>query len=555
MNNVKIVWATPDLDEHLAYIARVSNPDNQDNPKIEGLLKYMMREGHVSPFTMCNACLEFNTPRDIARQALRHSSMPPQEFCIAGDSKITTVTKQGRTKKIAIESLYKRFNNSQYCGMSDNLVRVFDESSKLLTVAKIKEVFSTGKKVVYTLTLENGKKIKATEDHKFLTFNGFKRLADITVGDFVGCNGVKVWQDKEWLEKAKAESLSFDGVTYIANKAGVSYHTIRKWLKIYGLQYTKQEVATYTQIWNKGLDKEQQPRFGKTCSDETRLKMRKSAKKGEESNLYINGNKSHDTVLFNDYARQFSYSFKLRLLREQNYKCAVTGVDLTEDNCEIDHKEPVYSRPDLALDYKNLQAVHKDAHRLKTTKESVASRYTARYSKVKSIVLHGEVETYDMEIEHYSHNYVANGIITHNSQRYQDVSKLGDFCLREFRLQDETNRQSSIEVDENNQLALEWKKRQESLLEVVREHYEWCIKNGGAKEVARVILPEGLTPSRLYFNGNMRSWIFYLKSRLHESTQKEHRELAKMVLTELRKVAPITMSAFFPENEDNKSGH
>ena len=133
------------------------------------------------------------------------------------------------------------------------------------------------------------------------------------------------------------------------------------------------------------------------------------------------------------------------------------------------------------------------------------------------------------------------------SQRYQDVSKLGEFYIREFRLQDEDNRQSSIDVSDDHPLAIEWKQRQEKLLEVVRENYEWCINNGGAKEVARVILPEGLTPSRLYFNGNMRSWIFYLKSRLHESTQKEHRELAQLVLEALRPAAPVTINAFFPE--------
>ena len=59
----------------------------------------------------------------------------------------------------------------------------------------------------------------------------------------------------------------------------------------------------------------------------------------------------------------------------------------------------------------------------------------------------------------------------------------------------------------------------------------------------------------MYMNGTLRSWIFYLKQRLDPTTQKEHRVLAQQVLEELRKVAPITMSAFFPESEDNKSGH
>jgi len=80
MSEVKLVWATPDLDKHLAYIARVSNPNNQDNPNKEGLFKYMMREGHVSPFEMCNMCVEITTTRDIARQVLRHRSFSFQEF-------------------------------------------------------------------------------------------------------------------------------------------------------------------------------------------------------------------------------------------------------------------------------------------------------------------------------------------------------------------------------------------------------------------------------------------------------------------------------------------
>lgn len=80
MSEVKLVWATPDLDKHLAYIARVSNPSNQNNPNMEGLFKYMMREGHVSPFEMCNMCVEITTTRDIARQVLRHRSFSFQEF-------------------------------------------------------------------------------------------------------------------------------------------------------------------------------------------------------------------------------------------------------------------------------------------------------------------------------------------------------------------------------------------------------------------------------------------------------------------------------------------
>ena len=80
VSNVKLVWITPDAEKHLAYIARVSNPDNQENPNYEKLFKYMMDHGHWSPFEMASACFEINTTRDIARQILRHRSFSFQEF-------------------------------------------------------------------------------------------------------------------------------------------------------------------------------------------------------------------------------------------------------------------------------------------------------------------------------------------------------------------------------------------------------------------------------------------------------------------------------------------
>ena len=79
-NNVKLLWATPDADKQVAFMARVSNPDNQNNEAISGLLNFCMREGHVSPFEMANVCLEINTTRDIGRQILRHRSFSFQEF-------------------------------------------------------------------------------------------------------------------------------------------------------------------------------------------------------------------------------------------------------------------------------------------------------------------------------------------------------------------------------------------------------------------------------------------------------------------------------------------
>jgi len=154
---------------------------------------------------------------------------------------------------------------------------------------------------------------------------------------------------------------------------------------------------------------------------------------------------------------------------------------------------------------------------------------------------------------------IARQILRHRSfsfqefsQRYQTVEALGQLDItREPRLQDNKNRQNSIKLDYANHreriLAAQWEIRIKSFAEQAQQHYEWAISQGIAKEQARALLPEGLTPSRMYMNGTLRSWIFYLKQRLDPSTQKEHRQIAQCALKQLQYVAPITMQAFFPE--------
>ena len=147
---------------------------------------------------------------------------------------------------------------------------------------------------------------------------------------------------------------------------------------------------------------------------------------------------------------------------------------------------------------------------------------------------------------------IARQILRHRSfsfqefsQRYADVGALPDAKLRECRLQDTKNRQNSIETDDAAIKAW-WENAQREQVKESTSLYERALAKGIAKEQARSLLPEGLTTSRMYMNGTMRSWIHYLKQRLHPSTQKEHRLIAQQVLEVLRTVAPVTMLAFFP---------
>jgi len=134
------------------------------------------------------------------------------------------------------------------------------------------------------------------------------------------------------------------------------------------------------------------------------------------------------------------------------------------------------------------------------------------------------------------------------SQRYADPVKELEFVKRECRLQDHKNRQNSIEIEndpaliqdqKNLDLISEWNRRQTGIIEMVKKHYEWAIENNIAKEQARAILPEGLTVSRLYVNGTIRSWIHYVELRSANGTQKEHMELARDIGKVIAEVFPL----------------
>tara|TARA_R110000868_G_scaffold384_3_gene2940 strand:+ start:559 stop:1200 length:642 start_codon:yes stop_codon:yes gene_type:complete len=134
------------------------------------------------------------------------------------------------------------------------------------------------------------------------------------------------------------------------------------------------------------------------------------------------------------------------------------------------------------------------------------------------------------------------------SQRYADATQLGEFAIRECRMQDNKNRQNSLATDDFD-LTIWWAAAQARMIGEAEFLYSEALKRGIAKEQARALLPEGLTPSKLYVNGTMRSWITFLQARLDPSTQKEHRLVAQDVLTVLRDVAPVTVSAFFGEQQ------
>ena len=148
-----------------------------------------------------------------------------------------------------------------------------------------------------------------------------------------------------------------------------------------------------------------------------------------------------------------------------------------------------------------------------------------------------------MEIE--TTRDIARQILRHRSftfqefsQRYADPTKELEFCTRDARLQDPENRQNSIPISQENSINYVWESYQELIIERCRLAYEWAISAGIAKEQARVVLPEGLTLSRLYVNGTLRSWIHYIELRSAHGTQEEHSKIAQQCAKVISEIFP-----------------
>ena len=145
---------------------------------------------------------------------------------------------------------------------------------------------------------------------------------------------------------------------------------------------------------------------------------------------------------------------------------------------------------------------------------------------------------------------IARQILRHRSfsfqefsQRYADPTKDLSFEAREARLQDPINRQNSVDLDNDDEkqrrLNEDFRMKQHVLWRQAEEIYKWAVDKGIAKEQARAVLPEGMTVSRLYMNGTLRSWVHYIDLRSANGTQKEHQEIAQACAREIAKIFPI----------------
>ena len=137
---------------------------------------------------------------------------------------------------------------------------------------------------------------------------------------------------------------------------------------------------------------------------------------------------------------------------------------------------------------------------------------------------------------------IARQILRHRSFSFQEFSQryavAQDFTLREARMQDNKNRQNSVE-NADMDLQKTWERKQQGVIDEAKLAYQWALDKGIAKEQARAVLPEGNTMSTLYVNGTLRSWIHYIELRKDAGTQKEHRVVAEKCLEQIVRIVPL----------------
>ena len=141
---------------------------------------------------------------------------------------------------------------------------------------------------------------------------------------------------------------------------------------------------------------------------------------------------------------------------------------------------------------------------------------------------------------------IARQILRHRSFSFQEFSQryaVADIGVeyKEARLQDVKNRQNSISIGDDNELSSAWKEQQQMVNEASMVAYNWALSNGIAKEQARAVLPEGMTKSRMYMNGTLRSWVHYIKLRTGRDTQKEHRDVANACAKAISEIFPMIL--------------
>ena len=649
-------------DAAVVQAARVSYGEGtksvSDN---RGLIRYLMRHAHSTPFEMAELKFLFRVPMDTWRQQIRHRTA-----CLAGGTELyfdlPGAEARGRRQlsKVRLDDLHRRWTggtvsrfdpkrkpthldrvdaaaeysvpelaklverreeclrnmirggylagrkeggrlvirgrdwhawaargNTLRVPHRDRIrgmrLRMCDEATGDIRHTHITDVWESGVKPVFRVTLENGRRLEMTADHRCLTDAGWRTLSEATGlkrGAGRDCtwradapafavNGVPAHRDRAWLAERRAAGRS---VTQIAEAAGVSYHTIRKALSRYGLQFTTAEKARQSGLTRRGRRRTARTRGPLT--GEALANVRR-ARSGANSNFWRGG-----TATERASVGRWTTENAPRVHERCGYRCAICG---SHAGLEAHHVAPVWHAPDRARNFNNLLslcgACHRRLHATHRELDLLAEanagadlagfwerhggaaprpaakraprvrRLRRAWSRVARIEYVGEKMTYDVAVDGPYHNFVADGFVVHNSvneysTRYSvaiDAAQTTEPAA--WRTQAASNRQGSegfLPADIGEAMTA----AETELQAKARAVYDARLAAGVAREQARKDLPLS-TYTEAYWKVDLHNLLHFLALRMDSHAQQEIRDYATTVGERIvAPLFPLTWEAF-----------
>jgi len=569
-----VTWIGESTDgERLAEFAGRLCYMSQRNPASRSTREYLeniKKQGHGSVLEHANySLLVEGVSRSLTHELVRHRA--GMAYCVAGDTLIYSEhMDRGRrngTQKRSIRSLYEMTLTPHGRSRIKLLrLRCLNEATQTFTTGSVAAVVASGIKPVFTVHLKDGKSITCTKEHRFLTPTGWSSLDEIAggitvtgkgmavvgkLGGSICVNGVPAYKDATWLRSRYHDDRLEQGA--IADLAGVSTHTIRSWIRKHKLQKALGTWSTGRTPWNK----ERKYTAGWHHSPATRSDLA-AAKRGDRNHNWRGGIISRAVVLCKE-----ANVLRLAVLKRDDYRCRVCGD--RSDKLTLHHIIPIWARPDLVSEIDNIASVCQSCHSKLNGREldylehfgrpaeevpanarvprGIGRSLTPGVTTIASVVYAGEHDTYDIEMADDHHNFVANGIVTHNSQlsqRYVDESE-AHFVVPPAIIGNESlfdPWKAQIETAQASYTALGNK---------LMEHYSWVAdkvhRRKMAREAARGVLPNS-TETKIVVTGNARAWRTLLELRAGEGAELEIRRWAVATLRILQVEAPAFFSDF-----------
>jgi len=461
-------------------------------------------------------------------------------------------------------------------------LRSCNEENGEIIHTSVVNIWESGVKPVFRVTLENGRSLKMSKDHRCLTEDGWFTLEQATglhlsQGGGVSwradapafaVNGVPAYQDSAWLRERRAEGLD---IQTMAERAGTSYHTIRKYLKKFGLQFTAKEKAKLSGVAQRGTRRTfKKPRH---FSEAWREAVR-GARKGSASNFWKGGVSTERESIGRWTSEQAA-----RVHARFDYCCAICQ---SKVGLHAHHVDPVWHAPARARDFSNLMslctACHQGVHNANLELDLLASvetdqdlhdfwrdktpqprspakrlprttRLVRSFSRVEKIELVGEEMTYDLEVAGPFHNFVADGFIVHNSvNEYSGRYSLMPMLFytpsaEQLQTQSRSNNQGRSGTPVSPEQYSATVERWNEIRRLSRGAYEQMTSEDMARELARIDLPLS-TYTQWYWKIDLHNFLHFLKLRVDRHAQWEIQEYGRVLAGMLKRVAPHSYEAW-----------